>query len=370
MFKKITKWAKALFASTAAEYEAKQSTKEKKQEVQTPKRSNLLNSSDWDSIERAMEQDQSLTCQVLACKKGGYTVSVLGTYAFMPNALAHYSTHPHPQIILGKALQVKVNSINNGQIIVSHKDALQEKFSNLIIGEVCNAVVSKILQGRLLVYIPDNEMYATVAQMELSWSLEDTIANYRIGQNVQVRIIKANSIDKIRASIRQAIELNPYEKCINDYKVGDIVTGKVQNVLQYAAFIVIDTGIVGFLHQSEICWENSILDVQKALRYGDVVKAVVCRIDRELGRLYLSLKRLNVPDLNEYYKAGSTHIATITKVMDKEATLQFPYGVTSPVKLLRLAKADISPTVEKEIMVRIISFNQEGNELHFALMKN
>lgn len=43
----------------------------------TPKSASSLAPSDWERIEQAMEQDLPLTCQVLACKKGGYTVSVL-----------------------------------------------------------------------------------------------------------------------------------------------------------------------------------------------------------------------------------------------------------------------------------------------------
>ena len=69
--------------------------------MQAPKRASLLAPTDWERIEEAMERNSPLTCQVLACKKGGYTVSVLGTYAFLPITLAHYKKSHTPDKLLG-----------------------------------------------------------------------------------------------------------------------------------------------------------------------------------------------------------------------------------------------------------------------------
>jgi Ribosomal protein S1 len=73
-----------------------------------------------------MEQDKALTCQVLACRKGGYTVSVLGSYAFLPNSLAHYKKSHTPERVLGKQLKVHIRKVKNSQFMVSHKEFLEE----------------------------------------------------------------------------------------------------------------------------------------------------------------------------------------------------------------------------------------------------
>lgn len=87
--------------------------------------------------------------------------------------------------------------------MVSHKEFLDEAYSKLAIGDVCDAVVAKILDGRLLVYLPDNELYATVSMSELSWSLEDTIADFCPGQQVRVRITKKGGLERfVPASVR------------------------------------------------------------------------------------------------------------------------------------------------------------------------
>jgi ribosomal protein S1 len=121
----------------------------------------------------------------------------LDTYAFLPTTLTHYYRSHPPDRVLASKLKVHVRSVKNTQIMVSHKEFLDEAYSKLAIGDVCDAVVAKILDGRLLIYLPDSELYATVSMSELSWSLEDTIADFCPGQQVRVRITKKGGLEKI-----------------------------------------------------------------------------------------------------------------------------------------------------------------------------
>lgn len=368
MFRKLFQWAKSLFASES-KYEAQTTATEN--EVQnpasTPKSASSLAPSDWERIEQAMEQDLPLTCQVLACKKGGYTVSVLDTYAFLPNTLTHYYRSNTPDRVLGKQLKVHVRSVKNTQIMVSHKEFLDEAYSKLAIGDVCDAVVAKILDGRLLVYLPDSELYATVSMSELSWSLEDTIADFCPGQQVRVRITKKGGLEKIRASIRQAEEANPYEKCINDYHEGDVLQGVIINVLDFGAFVKLSEGVSGLLHRSEVRWDEPAPNMKDIFKFGDRVKVVLCRIDHEQGRLFLSIKRLDTTKLSDVYKAGSIHSARVKLVTDKFVTLDLPYEVKAQVRMLRFAKAGVMPKEGDEVEVQVMTYTPETNNIKVAL---
>lgn len=367
MFKKLFQWAKNLFAF-GKKYEAQTTATENEEQTTTaPKRTTSLASNDWERIEQAMEQDLPLTCQVLACKKGGYTVSVLGTYAFLPNTLTHYYRPHTPERVLGKQLKVHVRSVQNTQIMVSHKEFIEEAYSKLAIGDVCDGIVAKILDGRLLVYLPETELYATVSMAELSWSLEGTIADFCPGQQVKVRIIKKGSIEKIRASIRQAEETNPYEKCINDYHEGDVLQGVIINVLDFGAFVKLSEGVSGLLHRSEVHWDEPAPNMKDIFKFGDRVKVVICRIDHEQGRIFLSLKRLDTAHLAGVYKAGSIHSARITRVADKFVTLELPYEVKTQVRMLRFAKAGVNPKEGEKVEVQVMTYAPESNSIKVAL---
>ena len=367
MFKKLSEWAKSLFASKKQNVQTTATETEELEEVLPPKQASLLAPNDWERIEEAMEQDRPLTCQVLACKKGGYTVSVLGTYAFLPSTLAHYNKSHTPDRVLGKQFKVKVRSVKNSKIMVSHIEFVKEAYSKLAIGDVFDAVVAKILDGRILVYIPDNELYATVAQPELSWSLDANPGDYYPGQSVKVRIVKMDSIEKIRASIRQAGGANPYEKCINDYHEGDVLTGMIVNVVDFGAFVKITEGVVGLLHRSEVRWDESAPNMKEIFKYGDIMKVMVCRVDKELGRIFVSLKRLNMEQVVDTFKPGSVHTATIAVVTDKYASLELPYGVKTQIRMLRFAKAGIKPTEGETVDIQVISFSPESNEIKVSL---
>lgn len=364
MFRQITEWVKNLFASKKHNV---QTTAAANNEIQRPKQTSALSADDWNRIERALEQQLPLTAQVLASKKGGYTVSILGTYAFMPKTLAHYLKGHTPNKLLGKQIMVYVRSVNDSHIIVSHIEFVKEAYSKLAIGDVYDAVVSKICDGHLFVFIPKNELYASVSQVELSWSYDLSVGDYYPGQEVKVRIIKTEGIDKIQASIRQTGDANPYEKRVNDYHEGDILSGKVINVVEFGAFVKLSEGVVGLLHRTEVRWGEPVLNMKELFKYGDMMKVMVNRVNYNQGRIFLSLKRLNMEQIADTFKVGNTISAYISNVTGKSVTLEMPYGLATQVKLLRFAKKGIVPIEGETIGVKVLSYSSKSNDVKIAL---
>ncbi|KAH7678567.1 Ribosomal protein S1 protein [Dioscorea alata] len=74
------------------------------------------------------------------------------------------------------------------------------------------------------------------------------------------------------------------------YGIGSVVTGTIQNVKPYGAFVDIG-GISGLLHVSQISHDH-ISDISKVLQPGDTLKVMVLSHDRERNRLSLSTKKL------------------------------------------------------------------------------
>lgn len=77
---------------------------------------------------------------------------------------------------------------------------------------------------------------------------------------------------------------------ITEVKVGDIVTGTVEQILPYGAFVRLSTGQKAMIHISELAHEY-VKKVEDILRTQQEVKAKVLKID-ERGRIDLSLKQL------------------------------------------------------------------------------
>lgn len=78
---------------------------------------------------------------------------------------------------------------------------------------------------------------------------------------------------------------------LSDLVVGSIVKGKVQNVVDFGAFVDIGLKVSGLIHKSELSTKyfRHPLDI---ISVGDIIEAEIISIDEERNRIGLSLKRL------------------------------------------------------------------------------
>ena len=71
--------------------------------------------------------------------------------------------------------------------------------------------------------------------------------------------------------------------------VGDIVEGKVTDIMNYGVFIKLDDEKSGLVHISEVS-KDYVEDIHTVLQSGDIVKVKVLSID-EKGKIALSIRK-------------------------------------------------------------------------------
>lgn len=71
--------------------------------------------------------------------------------------------------------------------------------------------------------------------------------------------------------------------------IGDILEGKVTDVMQYGVFVKLNEGKSGLVHISEVSNEY-VEDINQVLKKGDTVKVKVLSID-DSGKIALSIKK-------------------------------------------------------------------------------
>ena len=74
-------------------------------------------------------------------------------------------------------------------------------------------------------------------------------------------------------------------------KIGDIVYGKVTNILGYGAFVVVED-YDGLVHISEFS-DRFVRDIKDYVEIGDEIKLKIIEIDDENKRLKLSYKQIH-----------------------------------------------------------------------------
>ena len=76
---------------------------------------------------------------------------------------------------------------------------------------------------------------------------------------------------------------------MKDYKIGDIVKGRVTGIEDYGIFLLVDDDVTGLIHISEIS-DNFVRNVSDYAEIGEIIKAEVIDYDEVNRKLKLSIK--------------------------------------------------------------------------------
>lgn len=76
-----------------------------------------------------------------------------------------------------------------------------------------------------------------------------------------------------------------------EYKVGQIVEGKVTGLQPYGAFVAIDKNLSGLIHISEIS-DGFVKNIHSFVEVGQVVRVKIIDLDEKSNQAKLSLKAL------------------------------------------------------------------------------
>ena len=117
-----------------------------------------------------------------------------------------------------------------------------------------------------------------------------------VGQPVQVEVLRTKDLGKrrkerISLSIK-ALEKDPWEAIKEQFAVGTVVTGKVDGLEDFGAFVELAEGVRGLVHVSEVA-DRRIGHPREVLSLGDEVKVVVLEVDVRQQRLRLSINQVD-----------------------------------------------------------------------------
>ncbi|MFZ1626714.1 MAG: S1 RNA-binding domain-containing protein, partial [Candidatus Moraniibacteriota bacterium] len=146
------------------------------------------------------------------------------------------------------------------KLIVSEKAAQSEKekeFLNLLhVGDTIEGTISGVVDFGAFVKFAlpgehtDKRLEGLVHISELAWQLiDDPREIVKTGDAVIAKII---GIDDNRISLSmKALKADPWENVAERYKVGDEVSGTVDKMNHFGAFVYLDKDIHGLAHVSE-----------------------------------------------------------------------------------------------------------------------
>lgn len=232
----------------------------------------------WEDIEHKLTNREVLTTKVSEANKGGLMLEINGIVGFLP--VSQLASEHYPRVedgdknkildllkkLIGQEIQVRILDADreSEKLIVSEKAAQSEKERELInllkVGDIVSGEVSGVVDFGAFVKFtppiredgkkPSEKLEGLVHISELAWQLiDDPREMIKTGDTVEAKII---GIEETRISLSmKALKKDPWDEVLEKYKVGDIVSGKVDKINHFGAFVYLDKDIHGLAHVSE-----------------------------------------------------------------------------------------------------------------------
>lgn len=162
-----------------------------------------------------------------------------------------------------------------------------------------------------------------------------------IGRRLSLRVIELDEAqNRLILSERAAQVIPGTRAAILDRLIpGDVCQGSVTNVCDFGVFIDLG-GVEGLIHISELSW-GRVGHPGDVLQRGQYVSVFVMEVNKDLGRVALSLKRLQ-PDpwetVHERYQIGQIVKGVITNVVDFGAFACIEEGLEGLIHISELAE--------------------------------
>ncbi len=258
--------------------------------------------------------------------------------------------HPSEVLTVGQQLDIVVLSIDRQankvslglkQLFPSPWQHAEEKYpvGNKIKGKVVNLVP----YGAFVEVEPGIEGLVHIS--ELSWSKRITHPSelLQVGQEIEAVVLGVDAKNqRLSLGMRQAAG-DPWQVADEKYKPGAVMVGRVRQLTDYGAFIELEDGLEGMLHNADISWTRKINHPSEVLKKGKMVDIVVLTCEPENHRITLGMKQLMPdpwPQLVQQFSLGAVVEGTITKVAGFGLFVEIAKDVEG---LMHLSELELGP---------------------------
>ncbi|CAM2059264.1 30S ribosomal protein S1 [Desulfovibrionales bacterium] len=255
----------------------------------------------FDRLEDIQEKNNTILGRTMRRIKGGYTVDLGGVEAFLPGSHVDLRPVPDMDALVGEEFEFRVLKINRrrSNVIVSRRVLLEEeresKRSELLTtledGQVIIGKVKNITEYGVFVDLGglDGLLHIT----DMSWKrIKHPKEMAKLGQELQLKVLSFDrESKKVSLGLKQLVP-DPWESIVEKYPVNQCLNGKVTNLVDYGAFVELESGVEGLVHISEMSWTRKLRHPSQIVRVNDKVDVIILGVDQEKKRISLGMKQI------------------------------------------------------------------------------
>ncbi|GJQ06245.1 30S ribosomal protein S1 [Capnocytophaga cynodegmi] len=200
---------------------------------------------------------------------------------------------------------------------------------------------------------------------EMSWSTHLRSAQdfVSLGDEVEAVVLTLDRDErKMSLGIKQ-LTSDPWADIATKYPVGSKHVGTVRNFTNFGVFAELEEGIDGLIYISDLSWSKKIKHPSEFVNVGDKLDVVVLELDVEARKLSLGHKQTTENPWDKYeveFAVGTVHNGTISKMVDKGATVEFNEDIVAFIPTRHLEKEDGKKLGKGDTAdFKVIEFNKE-----------
>lgn len=339
----------------------------------------------WDKIYDAFEDQTIVKGKLIRRIKGGVVVDLYGVDAFLPGSQIDLRQIPDMNSIIGETFEFRVIKVNKARrnIVVSRRVILEEGrmqqrekiLTELKKGSVREGIVKNITDFGAFIDLGgvDGLLHIT----DMSWGRVNHPSEVvALGDNINVMVLDFDD-NKARISLglKQLTE-HPWKDVEEKFPEGTRVRGKIVSITDYGAFMELEKGIEGLIHISEMSWTQHVKHPSKLVGIGDVVEAVVLKLDKENQKISLGFKQLE-PDpwehVNTDFPIDSVTTGKVRNIAAFGAFIELKEGVDGLVHISDMSwtkKINYPGEVLKKgdtVEVKILDIDEEKRRISLGI---
>lgn len=299
----------------------------------------------WDEIFDAFEEQVIVKGKLLRRIKGGVVVDLFGVDAFLPGSQIDLRQIPDMDAIIGKVFDFRVIKVNKARrnIVVSRRVILEEGrmaqrekiLEELEKSGIREGIVKNITDFGAFIDLGgvDGLLHIT----DMSWGRVNHPSEVvALGDTLKVMVLDFDdNKERISLGLKQLTE-HPWKDVESKFPEGTRIRGKIVSITDYGAFMELEKGIEGLIHISEMSWTQHIKHPSKLVGIGDIVEAVVLKVDKGSQKISLGFKQLE-PDPWENvfteFPVGTTTTGKVRNIAAFGAFIELKEGVDGLVHI-------------------------------------
>ena len=297
-----------------------------------------------------------------------------GEFSSDPTVIPSKTVQPGDEI---EVFVVRVND-GDGNVMLSRKRIEAQKGIEEIEAAyndkaVVTGTVTNVVKGGLIAVVNGVNVFIPSSQVSNRFIEDLSVFN---GQELEFNIIEVDRVKRRFIGGRKALveqEIAAKRAALFEtIQAGSRVNGTVSRLTDFGAFVDLG-GVDGLIHISEMSW-GRISNPKEVLKEGQEVEVFVLDVDKEKGKISLSLKDADKNPWKlaaEKYAVGSIVEGKVVRMVPFGAFVELEPGVDGLVHISQIAnkhvvKPEDELKVGEVINVKVLEVNPEQKKISLS----